>query len=471
MKNMKKMNVKNILRTGSLIVAVCGLLMTTMVQASALPCTEKMTSVKNEICAEGDYDNWEGVSNVSQFLGANGELCFAYDNKKNVTVIKTQNGTPEKKGISLQKKASVFGAIACDKDGNYYVVTGKKNKTDDTTKETVFISKYDKTGKLIATVGDNGSSSLAYYYDSSFYTKAPFEGGTCDIAVKGDYLAVNYARHMYSGHQSNSLFLINVKTMEKVQVSEKYYNSHSFAQRVVPFGNGFLLASEGDCYDRAFTVSTVTGLLDNNNSLSAECNSQNIFDFWISKGAFARYDMYEVNNNFAHMGGIAVGGENNVSLVATSVPSLNSKAKKEKEQLFIQIFNPFADLESGEGFVTSGTRSGMAGNNGDESVTNYGVKWLTNYGKEYTISNPQVVATDKGDYVILFERYKKNKYQGVYEIVVDKTGKVVKTTTRVSAKAYLNPYRMPVYAKGKVWWVGNNAKNEKNNVYIYSFSA
>ncbi|MSS64699.1 hypothetical protein [Velocimicrobium porci] len=113
----------------------------------------------------------------------------------------------------------------------------------------------------------------------------------------------------------------------------------------------------------------------------------------------------------------------------------------------------------------------MAGNNGDKSVTNYGVKWLTNYGKEYTISNPQVVATDKEDYVILFERYKKNKYQGVYEIVVDKTGKVVKTTTRVSAKAYLNPYRMPVYAKGKVWWVGNNAKNEKNNVYIYSFSA
>lgn len=463
------MRKKTILQISGLLLGICGLLIASSGKASAASCTEKRTTVKKEIAASGEYVNWEGVSNVSQFLGADGELYFAYDNGKTIGIIKTKNGKPQKKKLFLQKKAPIFGNVMCDKDGNYYVVTGKENETDDADRDTVFISKYDKTGKLLATVGDNGSSSLAYYYDRSFHTKIPFNGGTCDMAINGDYLAVNYARHMYSGHQSNSVFFVHIKTMEKVHPIEGYYNSHSFAQRVVPFENGFLLASEGDCYDRAFTISAVTDLSPD--KLAGQYASHNIFDFWISKGAFDRYDMYEVNNTFSHMGGIAVGGEKNASLVATSVPSLNSKAKKENEQLFIQIFDPMASLEKGEGFVTSGKRSGVAGRNGDERVTNYGVKWLTNYGKEYSISNPQVVATDQGNYVVLFERYKKYKYQGVYAIVVDKEGQVVKKTTRISPNAYLNPYRMPVYSKGKVWWVGNNQKNKENNIFIYSFGA
>lgn len=31
----------------------------------------------------GQYINWDGVSNVSQFLDEKGELCFAFDNGKN----------------------------------------------------------------------------------------------------------------------------------------------------------------------------------------------------------------------------------------------------------------------------------------------------------------------------------------------------------------------------------------------------
>ena len=83
---------------------------------------------------------------------------------------------------------------------------------------------------------------------------------------------------------------------------------------------------------------------------------------------------------------------------------MSSKAKKENQQLFIQIFDPNADLTTANGYITSGTRSGLSGKNGDENVTDYGVKWLTNYDKTYTIENPQVVATDAGNYVILFER-------------------------------------------------------------------
>ena len=178
--------------------------------------------------------------------------------------------------------------------------------------------------------------------------------------------------------------------------------------------------------------------------------------------------MYEVNDNFARMGGIATGDVHNAAMVAISAPSLNSKAKKENQQLFIQIFDPNADLTTAESYITSSTRSGLSGKNGDEKVTDYGVKWLTNYDKTYTIENPQVVATDAGNYVILFERYKKYSYQGVYAIVVDAKGNVIQKTKKLASSAYLNPSRMPVYSKGKVWWAGNKTKG--TNIYIYSYT-
>lgn len=441
--------------------AFCGVLMTSVVSTQAATLQAQKTGIKQDITsATGWYSNWDGVSDGAQFLDAQGNVCAAYNKKNTVVIVKTRNGKPLKKTITLKKAAPIFGAVTCDQDGNYYVVTGKTNNTSDTTKETVFVSKYDATGKLVATVGDNGSSSLAYYYGERFYTKIPFDGGNCDIAVNGDYVAVNYARKMYSEHQSNSLLLVNRKMMQKESVSS-YYNSHSFSQRVVAWGDGFLLASEGDCYDRAFTVSEVK------NAGNWNCDSQNIFSFWISKGAFDRYDMYEVNENFARMGGIAVGSEQNAALVARSVPSLSSKAKNENQQLFIQIFNPSADLNTPGAYVTSGTRSGLGGNNGDEQVTDYGVKWLTNYSKTYSIDNPQVTVTDAGNYVVLFERYKKYNYQGVYAIVVDAKGNVAQKATKVSATAYLNPCRMPVYSNGKVWWTGNKTKGK--DTYLFSY--
>ena len=471
--------------------AICGVLMTSVVSPEAATLMVQKTNQKHDIAtAKGSYANWDGVSDGTQFLDNQGNVCIAYNTKSNIVIVKTKNGEPVKSTITLKKKTSVFGGVTCDSDGNFYVVTGKTNKTNNTETKTIFVSKYDANGKLLASVGDNGSSSLAYYYGDSFYTQIPFDGGNCDIAVNGDYVAVNYARKMYSGHQSNSLFLVNRKTMQKESV-ESYYNSHSFAQRVVPWGEGFLLASEGDCYDRAFTVSELkmpgTGddLINNidfpddwetiyDNTYSDEasktwtCDSQNIFSFWISKGAFDRYDMYEVNDNFARMGGIATGDVHNAAMVAISAPSLSSRAKKENQQLVIQIFDPNGDLTTANGYITSGTRSGLSGKNGDENVTDYGVKWLTNYDKTYTIENPQVVATDAGNYVILFERYKKYSYQGVYAIVVDANGNVVQKTKKLASSAYLNPSRMPVYSQGKVWWAGNKTKGTV--IYIYSYA-
>ena len=219
MRNMKK------LRILSVILALVTSVVLISVPAGADSGAVKKLTLSKSVIAVGEYSNWDGVSNVSQFLSASGEPYCAYDSGDGyVTVIRTKDGLELKKKIKLKKTHPLFGTVISDKDGNYYLVTGEENKGSVTSKETVFISKYSSSGKLLATVGDNGSSSLDYYYDDSFYTKLPFDGGNCDAAIYGDVLAVNYAREMYSGHQSNSLFALIDNLSSKVDSQTKVFN-------------------------------------------------------------------------------------------------------------------------------------------------------------------------------------------------------------------------------------------------------
>ena len=421
----------------------------------------KSTGIKYAIQAEGAYSNWEGVSNVSQFLDNNGDFCFAYYNKKTVTIVKTKNGKPVKKKITLNMSNPLFGGVACDSSGNYYLVSGKTNNSSNRTQNTVFVSKYDKNGTLLKTAGDNGSSSLGSWYSNDFYTKIPFDGGNCDIAVNGNYLAVNYAREMYSGHQSNSVFVINTTDMTKVNPGN-IYSSHSFAQRAIPYKEGFVFASEGDCYDRAFTISALT------DPSSGTVTTGNSFHFWVQKGALDAYNMYVLNDNFAHMGALTAVGSQTVALVGSSVKSLDQKAASESEQLFIQIFDPTKDLSTSSAYVTSGTRSGYGGPNGDQKVTDYGVKWLTNYASKFNINYPQAVSDGKGNTIILYELYANSSYKGVYYLVVDQNGKISTKKTKYSSTAHLNPCETPDYANNTVYWVGHSTKKTNNTMYVYS---
>lgn len=424
------------------------------------------TNIQLSVIAAGKYINWDGTTNVSQFRDNTGNFCFAYDSGSSVVVVKPYDGN---RNITLTKVSDIFGAVTCDSDGYYYVVTGKNNETDDTAQNTIFITKYDSNGNMIASRGDNGSSSLAYYYSESFYTKYPFNAGNCDIAVNGDYVAVNYARKMYSGHQSNSMFVVNRKTMETVNI-QSYYNSHSFAQRVVPYNDKFILASEGDCYDRAFTVSVADPSKTLESNWDSNCTDWNIFNFWVAEGTYDKYDMWTLNNNFAHMGGLAAGSNNRVAFVSTSVKSMNSNALNENEQLFIQIFVPNEDGTIS--FITQGTREGLSGPNGTTPKTDEGVKWLTDYSSEYTIQNSQIVYDSSGKYYVLFELSQNGKYLGVYYTVLDENGTTLSGINLLSSVAYLNPAEMPVYANGSIYWVENNASDSslyENNLYIYRF--
>lgn len=445
------------------VMALC-VLMSNSVTVEANTMQTIDTGISQKVYAVGQYANWDGVSTVAQFVDQKGNFCFAFMKGKKINIVKTKDGKVKKK-IKLKMKGNLFGDVICDGDGFYYAVTGKENSSDNRNMKTVFITKYDASGKLIKSVGNNGRSSLAYYYDDSYNTKVPFHGGNCEAAINGNYLAVNYAREMYSGHQSNSVWMIDKNTMQTVTPAEDYsnYESHSFGQRVVSYAGGFAFMSEGDCYNRAFTFSTA--------DLQANTFSETpIFDFWVKKGTFDAYNMYVLNNNFAHIGDLCTLNDGKISFVASSVKAMGSKAEKQKEQIFIQIFDPNADLTKKSAYVTTGNRLGTAGKNGDETKTNYGVKWLTKY-KSGSIRNPQAVTDGSGNTIVLFERYNgDNNYLGVYCTIVDSKGNITKKISRISKTAHLNSCETPVYCNGYMYWCGNNAGDySEHKLEVYRF--
>ncbi len=448
------------------------------VPVSADTTAEVTTSIKQDITdIRGQYPHWDGITSITQFRYYDGTFCLAVDGENSITVMKiSPDGQIQPGVISLAKAAPEYGTVISDSSGNFYAVTGKTNDINGSRKQdTIFISKYNKNGQLIATAGDDGSSSLQYYHDDGHNTRLPFDSGV-SAAISGNILAVNYGRFMYNGHQANSIWAININTMNNIR-DVKWISTHSFAHRAIAVDGGFVFVSEGDCYERAFSIYAIkTG------SYSVQSyNYGDPFHFWVRKNALKDKAYGVLNNNYAHLAGIvdlkSEEGRTRVALVGTSAPSISEKAASEKEKLFIQIFDPFNDMKLSTTYVTEGSRSGYSGGNGDQYVTDRGVKWLDGYmdvADDATIENPQVVMTDSGKLVILYEKGNRypwtvgwhyKRYDGLFYMVLDTSGNVIQRETLFSKTARLNPCEMPVYTNGSIYWAGN-ALGNKENVYI-----
>ncbi len=399
----------------------------------------------HRVYSEGRYYNWAGISSASQFIDEKGRFCFAEDNDSYVTVYRTEHGVLTDT-MSIQNPYDSFGGAICDSSGNLYLVWGKNNETDDTSLSTVYVCKYTSDGTLVTSVSGNGSEGLPYYYNESFWTKTPFHSGNCDIAINGNLLVVNYARLMYSGHQSNTVFTVDLRTMT-VAEGITSYNSHSFDQRVSPYGkNGFLLETQSDAYPRAFSASVTNE--------SSTLNSMDTFHFWVEEGTYDRYDMYQLNSTRSRLGNI-LETSSGAALVAASARSLSESSRSEPYDVLVQVFDPMGSASNSADYVTSGVRSGISGINGNQKATDYGVAWLTDFaGTEKSAEVVQAVSIDPDTVVVLYEQYLDGFYDSTWYMLLNGDGSVRQEAVNIG-KVRLNADEDPIYAQGAVQWVSN----------------
>ncbi len=376
-------------------------------------------------------NRWAYCSSVQQFLYMDEGLAYAYMKEGMLEIV-----TPSKH-LSVETRYPILGDVISDEDGNFYVVWGKANKTDEYDTDTVFISKYSADGKHKKTTGFEGKSVMG----DSGNTKVPFEAGKCVSAIGNGYLMVNYARTMYSGHQSNNVIGVKISNMSPVTQESKWnipYTSHSFNQSIVWYDSGFIYADQGDAYDRGFIITDDSG-------------EKNIFHFYLQ--ANADYDMYIVNETFAQMGGL-VKTNRGLGFVGASAKSISENAKEEPQNLFVQIFKPNKKLSSSM-FVGGEKRRGATSTDINdnknaplEQVTDYGVHWLTNYTDRDVIA-PHAAA--EGNKIIILWNERGDNGVEAYYTVLTASGDVV-TPASSLGKVQLNSFEDPIYYNGRVYW-------------------
>lgn len=381
--------------------------------------------------------NWATVSNLHQFKYKNEGLAYAYI-KGSSLIIKTP-----KKELSLKVQYPLLGDVISDDDGNFYVVWGKENTGSTNTVETVFISKYSSDGSHVKTTGFVGKSSL---WGNEANTQLPFHAGNSASVIANGILVNYHAKKRYDGHQSDNVIAVRIADMSPYQLPNDTYTGHSFNQSVIYSEkiSDFLFASQGDGYSRGFRV--------NDSSGGYGIDKETIFHFYLQ--ANVNYDMSILNRTYAQLGGLAETSKG-VALVGSSVKSISEEAKTEKQNLFIQIFDPRIKDNSLAKFIGGVSRTGATSydfydnqNKPLTSVTDYGVIWLTNYTDRDVIA-PQVVAAD--DRIVILWTESIGIMAEAYYMVVSAEGKVLIPKTSLEGMK-LNSYERPVYHDGSIYW-------------------
>lgn len=340
-------------------------------------------------------------------------------------------------------KYPLLGDVIADDDGNFYVVWGKNGTAY--TEHTVFISKYSPNGEHIKTTGFAGESPMG----ESGNTMTPFAYGNCVSVIADGVLMVNYARTMYNGHQSSNVVAVHIADMSPYQFDKLFYVkvpyvSHSFNQSVIysEKARDFIFANHGDAYGRGFIIE----------KLRQEHSEINIFHFYLPPNA--NYDMWIVNKTFAQLGGL-VETSRGVALVGASAKSIGEAAETEKQNLFVQIFDPLYTSLSPSMFVGGTERSGATSfdiydyqNSPLTEVTDYGVIWLTDHTDKHVIA-PQVAVAD--DRIVILWSEDGQEGSESYYMVLSAAGEVLTPATSLG-RLKLNSYEMPVVHDGRIYW-------------------
>ena len=440
------------IRVFCVILVLCLLSALTVPAAAAFQPVAVMqtpTGIRHQQVSAERYKNWAGVSTVSQFLDEAGNYCFAVEEDQKLTVYRTAYGQIVDL-VNIPHDYDRFGSVVCDTDGYLWLVFGN-NGIDDVNQQTVFVCKYDWSGNCLGVIGGNGRESVPYYYGENYNTREPFRAGNCDAVIRGDILVVNYARKMYSGHQSNAVLTVDLTEQKLIEQGIVFYNSHSFDQRVTASNNGFLLASQGDCYPRSFTTMT--------KSVFGYSNEMDTFHFWVEEGTLDRYDMGQLNKTYARLGNI-LETPRGAALVGSSARSLSEAAKTEPFDVFVQVFDPMGRADDPASYVTRGERTGLSGPNGDTPVTDYGVQWITDLaGTGLTADVVQAVSVSNGIIAVLYELYSNRGsrlyYDSTWYTVLDTDGTVRLNPVELEG-VRLNVDEDPTYSNGVIQWTANS---------------
>ncbi len=207
------------------------------------------------------FANW--ANPASYFLGSTGtQLLVLTATRRALVETSFALDSYHQSGIH---RASIAGWMLRDAylapDGHIYVLIGRSNPTESTSRAVIEVRQYDQNLRLLGTAQVDGGFDSDGVYDG-LGASAP------DMVLAGTTLIVHMSRAIFhikgdwaAHHEVNLAFAVDTSTMTATDIPDRPYASHSFNEFVATAGDDVLFIDHGDAYPRGVQLGIMHGYL------------------------------------------------------------------------------------------------------------------------------------------------------------------------------------------------------------------
>ncbi len=329
--------------------------------------------------------------------------------------------------------------LSKDTEGNYYVATGvdEDDEVDEIyppdeihRSDIVRIVKFSIDGCVLMESDvdiERGNAD-----DGSEIIVNPMVAATSRLVWGADRLLLVHGHNTEpdaniggTRHQKAISTLINALDGSVTRTSTMWV-SHSFDQRALFDGEGFVEMHLGDAYPRDVTLGR-----------------------YFDSGGDDGYAVFRIkgeegeNNTYTRLGSLLQNAHPQFgysALFATERGAATGEMVSGTRDLaYARIRTDFAELDSDEEIVETGAdvATEMVQSSG-QAVTNH-VRWLTDLGPSTHAERPRMTMLDTGEIVVLFERYEnKNDFAGTFALTIDVGGAIQAGPTEVPGAHHIS---------------------------------
>ena len=282
------------------------------------------------------------------------------------------------------------GTIYEGNDGCYYIMTGNDDNY------AYYIQKYSREWNLLGTASITREDS---------YTSEAFRAGNSSFTMAGHNLIVHTSRLRPDGHQSNTTFFIDTRTMTPTYITGEFgfdHVSHSFNQFVKSIGNQVLMVDHGDAYPRAVCLQAFDAEMSEEGLKPSNLLEMSLLDI---KG--------NTGNNFTGttVNGFELGQYNHI-VAGSSVPHDSIQTNQDLMSYTNSSRNLYVIL----------VKKDLSGSS---------IKWLTSYSKDSGISikNIHLIKADDNKFVLLYGMSKNGVDVSTCCMTIDSNGNILSDST------------------------------------------
>jgi hypothetical protein len=442
------------------------------------------TEVDDQIAPSSHANNYGSRPAFVPLANADGTLSLAWEERDGGAVHLMEFDTSYKvrKNLRLPKPLPVFGGFTKNDKGTYFVLFGKDNKDGDFSSN-VLLLKLHAEGQLLS------KYEMDCAKRTGFDIMKPFSAAGSRVVYGGGAVALHFGKtqHRNPGdglnHQSGILAVVDADLMKLDEPrSRKSTASHSFDQRGIFDGEGFVTLDLADNYPRGF-------------NLGREGSSHVVFTYKTnhaekSKGGLQAGKWSNDNRTYSELGGVAPGGPGFIVLGSSERTLKNDLATanlNEARNLFmVAVAREFhlaqpshigggkqVNVVSPQVVVSKGETTGVTGFHDFggkwNAQQNRGVVWLTSFKdkENENVVRPKLARISENVFVALWELWGSKNYLTTQCLVFDSEGKILRDVTD------LGPVRLSrgddvVVLNGKVFWVTGSRHRQALRIHIFA---